>query len=47
MKIKTPVHHQCCTEARREAQEILERYGHLLENNVLIAGHAEDAIDGV
>jgi hypothetical protein len=24
MKIKTPAHHQCCDDARREAQEIVE-----------------------
>jgi hypothetical protein len=24
MKIKTPTHHQCCDDARREAQEIVE-----------------------
>ena len=25
MKIKTPAHHQCCDDARREAQEIVEK----------------------
>ena len=24
MKIKTPAHHQCCNDARREAHEIVE-----------------------
>ena len=26
MKIRPPAHHQSCTDARREAQEIVEKY---------------------
>jgi hypothetical protein len=30
MTIKTPAHHQCCADARREAEELVEKYAHLL-----------------
>jgi hypothetical protein len=43
MKIRTPAHHQCCSDARREAEEILEKYTHLPEDDVMIAGSADNA----
>jgi hypothetical protein len=33
MKIRTPTHHQCCNDARREAQELVEKYAHTLRKS--------------
>jgi hypothetical protein len=30
IKIRPPVGHQSCTDARREAEELVEKYGHVL-----------------
>ncbi|HXM04931.1 MAG TPA: hypothetical protein VN939_20120 [Chthoniobacterales bacterium] len=34
MKIRTPGNHQCCNDARREAQEIVERYARTLRKSM-------------
>jgi hypothetical protein len=34
MKIRTPTHHQCCDDARREAKELVDKYAHSLPKSV-------------
>jgi hypothetical protein len=34
MKIRTPTHHQCCNDARREAKELVDKYAHTLPKSV-------------
>jgi hypothetical protein len=34
VKIRTPAHHQSCTAARREAEELVEKYAHLLRRRM-------------
>lgn len=34
MKIRPPAHHQSCTDARREAEELVEKYAHLLRKRM-------------
>jgi hypothetical protein len=34
IKIRPPERHQSCTDARREAEELVEKYGHLLRRRM-------------
>ena len=46
MKIRTPVHHQSCADARREAEEIVEKYCALKEASDSGASDLPNALFG-